>query len=188
MYTTKNEVKQTRRQFVQLAALAGLGLVTTGLIGFGATRHAFADEEQAESGEVAFDLSKREAQTFTVTNPDGSKDTFGIEPVQQTRSTDSQYLGDGSGTWKAFWYTGPVNLSFYITTENYQITSCYGAFAGGIGSSIAVEFTGGPYLSWSAYQCIYNVYYRELAFGTSAQKVIVGNIQGSYLVYTYCTY
>lgn len=177
----------TRRDMLRAATIAGVSLAALSPL-CTRTVAALAEEQPFEAGRIAFDLSKPEAQTYTVVGADGTEETFGVEPVAQSRSSDSQYLGNGSGTWRAFWYTGALNLSFYVTTENYQITSCYGAFAGGIGSSVAMEITSGPYLSWTAYQCIYNVYYQELAFGTRGQKVITGNIQGSYLVYTYATY
>lgn len=81
---------------------------------------------------VDFDLSKSEKQEFTFINENGEEVVYGAEPVvveDEVNLFGTQKIGMGKSTWKIYWYTGAVNMAYYIdvnrTSSSTKITKAY---------------------------------------------------------------
>ena len=174
----------SRRDLLGGVAKAGIGLFfLLPSMSVGAEK-ANASER---SGNFVFDLSIPGIHSHTIVHSDGVEETFGIEiPVPTpTRSSDIQNLGNGYGDFKAFWYTGLLNISFWIRVDGYAISYCYDKWAGTASTpvySIIVDWTN---LDWGSTWCRMATRYHDSGFGIYETKFIEGNINGTNLVYTY---
>lgn len=74
---------------------------------------------------VGFDLQSNEVQEEVITDENGNYvGTIGIEPVP-TMSTLSSSVGYGNSTFKIYWYTAAVNLSYYINVYRSSVSPGY---------------------------------------------------------------
>lgn len=180
----KNHV--SRRALFGCAAAAGLGLACAPIANLFGSKKALADETGNDRfGQFTFDLTKPGVQSYTITREDGTEETFGIEVPQQTRASDVQNLGSGYGDFKAFWYTGLINISFMVRVDNYLISYCYDPWAGAAATpiySIVIDWTN---LDWGSTWCRMATAYHDSGFGINEIKYIDGAISGTQLVYTY---
>lgn len=71
----------------------------------------------------SFDLSQNCKQEETIILPNGEVGYLGIEPVSvETRAS----YPNASGQWHIYWYTGVINIGYYIDISNSKITNAYG--------------------------------------------------------------
>lgn len=179
-----NSVYLSRRGFAKAAALAGLGLLAAI---YGATcspARALAGASNIAS--VSFDLSVAGTQETTVLLSDGTETVFGIEvPSSKTRDGYSESLGNGYGDFKTYWYTGLLNIRFWIRVDNYAISYCYDSWAGVLDpgfASIVIDWTD---LDWGSYWCRMATRYHGSALGYYETKFIEGRISGTTITYSF---
>lgn len=178
------ETTLSRRLFIRQAArFAGLGFATILGSAFLPTN---AQATSAEFARLSFDLTQPGHHEAIVTLPDGTDTVFGIEiPSKMERDGYSESLGNGYGNFKTYWYTGLINIRFWIRVDNYAISYCYDPWAGAASSpvySIVIDWTD---LDWGSSWCRMATRYHDSGFGIYETKFIEGRIQGSTITYSF---
>lgn len=142
---------------------------------------AYATPESKSSNDAVatFNLNNPSKQEETVTLPDGTKGTLGIEPVVSMRTRASYDLGSGTGNWHVYYYTGVLNTGYYVRISNYRITSAYDNHYSGAGCVIdSCTLAYGS--TWSTQ----TTHAHEIVSGlkVSETRLLKGNISGHNLV------
>ena len=124
---------------------------------------------------ITFDLGKGENQEKQVVMSDGTIATVGITPADNQICPFANYnLGNGSGTWKVYWYTGVLNSEDWIDIKNYRIVWGYDYRSTAVGLNIynqSLRYGN----SWSTYRCDFNGVF-------SGSRILHGDISGHELV------
>ncbi len=72
-------------------------------------------KDPIEEATVAFDLTKNVAQEKVIYDEEGNYlGTLGVEPVNPEFTTFDSPIASGNNRFKVYWYTGVINLSYYI--------------------------------------------------------------------------
>lgn len=128
---------------------------------------------------IAVDINSKNAQEITVSLPDGTEGALGLAPVNNppTLTRASYDLGNGSGTWKVYWYTAVLNTSYMVQINNYNIVRCYDNYSSGIGVLI-----DSCTLNWGSKWSTQTTRHHEPILQTSDTRFLKGNISESQLV------
>lgn len=181
---TQNAISR-RLFFKQAVAVASLGLVAPLALG---SLPGTARADSTERTSVSFDLTKPGTQETTIVLPDGTESIFGVEvPEISTCDGYSESLGTGYGDFKTYWYTGLLNISYWIRVDNYAISYCYKPFAGGLEPPLLHVVVDWTDLDWGSYWCRMATHYHESGWGNEATKFIEGRINGTTITYSFWT-
>lgn len=137
--------------------------------------------KEQHDGEVArFSLDIPMRQEMTIAQPDGTVGVIGIEPMEPVPSKllrSNINLGNGTGTWKFYYYTAILNTSYRVQVNNYRITRCFDNYSSGIG--VVVDSCT---LKWGSTWSQQTTRHHEELFNASDTRFLNGNIEGHSLV------
>lgn len=74
------------------------------------------DINSLDNYSATFDLTSNEVQSVLVPLQNGEVGTITIEPIQDA-ALRGKYTLNGNQTWKIYWSTGVINMSYYIKTS-----------------------------------------------------------------------
>lgn len=74
------------------------------------------DIDSLDNTGATFDLTSNEVQSVLIPLENGEVGTITIEPLQDA-TLRGKYTLSGNQTWKIYWSTGVINMSYYIKTS-----------------------------------------------------------------------
>lgn len=137
-------------KFFGISLIAAFGLFFASTVFATETSAAEFDNDGVEEVVAEFDLNKNEAQETTFINENGEQVTVGIIPVESDEisalSTSTHPIKLGNSSFKAYWYTAAINMSYYIdinrTSTSTRITNARDLYVLGVGYSISRDYWG----------------------------------------------